>query len=94
MVCQACLLEAESPAGGAVRKRLTDHVDFLADMLAPAAKALFWPREQTGELGLMILSNSAGYFWFKGALGMPDAPGELLDRLGRVLARGLAGDKN
>lgn len=93
LVCQACLLARESPAAGEVRTRLEEHVDFLADMLAPAAKALSWPGDRLRELGLMILSNSAGYFWFKASLDMPDAPGELLDRLGRVLARGLSGDK-
>ena len=91
LVCQACLLQPDSPSGAEIRRRLEGHVDFLADMLAPAAEALFWPAGQVRELGLMILSNSAGYFWFKRALDMPDAPGELLDRLGRVLARGLAG---
>ena len=90
LVCQACLLDKGSPAGEMARGRLDEHVEFLAGMLAPAAEALSWPDDRLRELGLMVLSNSAGYFWFKGTLELPDTPAELLDRLGRVLARGLS----
>jgi hypothetical protein len=62
-----------------------------AEMLSPACVQLGWPTDRAKELALVLFANSVGFFWFGRPLGLgKDTPMALLDRLGRVLARGLA----
>ena len=88
---QALALDPGGPAHQAVAQRLGQHLELVAGMLAPAGEQLGWPRARARELALALLATASGYFW----LGRPlelgaDTPLELLDRLGRALARGLA----
>ncbi|MFH1036345.1 MAG: TetR/AcrR family transcriptional regulator [Pseudomonadota bacterium] len=88
---QACGLQEDSPAGRQVGLRLMAHLDMVADMLAPAAGQLGWPAEHGRELALAVLALSCGFFWFGRPLGLGrESPAALLDRLGRMAARGLA----
>ena len=92
----AFLIQAAGLAGqdGPAREigdRLASHVDMLAGMIGPAGGELGWPGERARELALMIFATSLGYFWMGSAVGLGgDTPVNLLDRLGRVLAKGLA----
>ncbi len=91
LIVQACGLPAGGDGFGEARRRLAEHLDLVAGMLAPAAAHLGWPAEHSRELALAMLSLSCGYFWFGQALGPAQAaPMALLDRLGRVWARGLS----
>ncbi|BEQ16457.1 TetR/AcrR family transcriptional regulator [Desulfoferula mesophila] len=91
LVNQALALDAGGEAHRAVAQRLGEHVALVADMLAPAGAQLGWPRERARELALAVVALAGGYFWLGPALGLgADTPLELLDRLGRALARGLA----
>ncbi len=92
LLCQAAgLADGDDPAAAEVRRLLLEHVEATAQKLAPAAAALGWPAEGARELALAMLALSCGLFWFGGGLGIgADTPASLLDRLGRVLARGLA----
>jgi len=88
---QALALESGGEAHRAAVQRLGAHLDMVAEMIAPATEQLGWPRERSRELALALISTASGFFW----LGRPlelgaDTPLELLDRLGRALARGLA----
>lgn len=79
------------PGQTRVRARLREYLDLLAAKLAPAAQSLGWPRQRAGELALALLALAAGYAWLGEAAGLgADAPPEVMDRLGRALARGLA----
>jgi AcrR family transcriptional regulator len=92
LISQACVLVEEGQPGGQIRARLLEHLEMVAGLVAPAAEPLGWPRERVGDLALMLLATSCGYYWFSWTLAVgQDTPAELLDRLGRVLARGLAG---
>ena len=92
LITQACAPEARQGAGGRIGRRVREHLDMVAGMIAPAAAHLGWPAEHGRDLALMILSSSCGFFWFSRALDLGgDTPAVLLDRLGRVLARGLGG---
>jgi hypothetical protein len=63
----------------------------LAEMLIPACSGLGWPLERCRDLALMVLSTSCGFLWFAGALNLADdLPMPLMERLGAMLARGLA----
>lgn len=91
LIVQACGLEPGGPAGDAVRAAILAHLDSLAAMLAPAAALLGWPAERGRELALMLLAQATGFFWFGHGLKiLDDVPVNLLDRMGRLLARGLA----
>ena len=90
LISQACALVEEGQPGREIRARVVEHLAMVSDMLAPAAERLGWPRERIGDLALMLLATSCGFYWFSWTLAVgQDAPVELLDRLGRVLARGL-----
>ncbi len=91
LLIQACALEADSEAGRAITRRLARHLEMVAEMTAPAGEQLGWPRERARDLALMVLATACGFFWFGRSLAEGgDTPSQLLDRLGRALARGLA----
>lgn len=91
LLSQACALERESEPGRQIGQRLAAHLDLVAGMLAPALGPLDWPEGHGRELALAILSLSCGYFWFGRPLGLgSESPAALLDRLGRLVAQGLA----
>ncbi len=91
LIVQACSLTEAGAPGQDIRARMVAHLDLVAGMLGPAAGPLGWPEERVRDLALMVLANSCGYFWFTWTLDQGhDAPAALLDRLGRVLARGLS----
>lgn len=91
LLSQAVALEPEGPAGQVIAQALNGHLEMVARLLAPAAGQLGWPAERGRELALAVLSFSCGYFWLGRPLGLGgDTPMALLDRLGRMLARGLA----
>lgn len=93
LIVQACGLEGAYAPDEAPVERLDGYLDLTAEMLAPACEKLGWPVERVKELALMVFANSVGFFWFGRPLGLgADTPMALLDRLGRVLARGLAGE--
>jgi AcrR family transcriptional regulator len=91
LLSQAVALDPASPAGLLIAQGLQTHLDMVARLLAPAAGHLGWPPECGRELALAVLSFSCGYFWLGRPLGLgPETPMALLDRLGRMMARGLA----
>ncbi len=91
LVNQALSLAKGGQAHKAVAARLAEHLTMVAGMIAPAGEQLGWPRERARELALAVLATASGFFWLGGALGLgADTPLELLDRLARALARGLA----
>jgi AcrR family transcriptional regulator len=93
LIVQACGLGGDDSLGLAPARRLDQYLDLIAAMLAPACEPLGWPAERAKELSLILFANSVGFFWFGRPLGLgADTPMALLDRLGRVLARGLAAD--
>jgi AcrR family transcriptional regulator len=95
VVVEACGLEGEGPYSAAAAARLSEHLDLVAEKVAPAAAGLGWPADRVRELALMILATSVGFFWLARGLGQAgDAPAFLVDRLGRALARGLATQAN
>jgi len=66
----------------------------VSGLVAPAAEPLGWPRERVGDLALMLLAASCGYYWLSWTLAVgQDTPMALLDRLGRMMARGLGGTR-
>lgn len=88
---QACGLGGTEPSSNGALQPMSEHLDLLAGMLAPACGQLAWPPERVRELALMLFAASVGFFWFGRALDLgQDAPMALLDRLGWALARGLA----
>ena len=88
---QAAGLAGEQGPAREVGERLAAHVDMLAEKIGPAGEGLGWPRERARELALMIFATSLGYFWMGTAVNLgADTPVNLLDRLGRALAKGLA----
>lgn len=90
LISQACALAEEEGPGRQIKARVIEHLDLVAAMIAPAAEQLGWPGERARELALMIMSISCGFYWFSWTLDLgQDTPMHLLDRLGRVLARGL-----
>jgi AcrR family transcriptional regulator len=92
LVTQACGLTEGEAFSKAAAERLSEHLGMVAGMVAPACQGLGWPPERARELALMIFANSVGFFWFGRPLDLGgDTPMALLDRLGRALARGLAG---
>ena len=91
LLVQACALDPGTPAGSAIAQRLAQHLEMLARMAAPAGEQMGWPRERARDLALMVLATSCGFFWFGRSQELGgDTPSQLLDRLGRALARGLA----
>jgi len=92
LITQACGRDGGGPQAA---ERLGRHLDLLAQMLAPAAERLGWPADRARELALMLFATSVGFFWFGGPLDLGgDTPLALLDRLGRAMARGLAGGED
>lgn len=88
---QVLALDSGGPAYQEALGRLARHLEMVAAMIAPAGEHLGWPRERAPELALALLALAGGFFWLGGPLGLGgDTPLELLDRLGRALARGLA----
>ena len=88
---QALALDSGGAAHQAAVQRVDAHLDMVAQMITPAGEQLGWPRERTKELALAIVSTAGGFFWLGASLKLgADTPLELLDRLGRALARGLA----
>jgi hypothetical protein len=91
VINQAAALSSHAEVGQGIRERLAEHLELLAGMLEPACEPMGWPSDRLRELALMILSNSIGYFWIGQAVGLgEDTPMNLLDRLAKVQARGLA----
>lgn len=91
VIAQACSLTESGQPGREIRARLREHLDLLGRMLAPAAEHLGWPPQRARDLGLMVLATSCGFYWLSWSLDLgQDIPAPLLDRLGRVLARGLS----
>lgn len=91
LLSQACGLAEREPSTNSALQPLSEHLDLLAGMLAPACAQLGWPPERVGELALMLFAASVGFFWLGRSLDLgQDAPMALLDRLGWALARGLA----
>ncbi len=92
LITEACGLGKDTPAGERAAARLAQHLELVTEMVAPAGEQLGWPGEHMRELALMLVASSLGFFWFGRPLNLGhDTPMALLDRLGRVLARGLAG---
>ncbi len=90
---QALSLATGGEAHQAVTRRLDEHLELVAGMIAPAGDQLGWPRERAKELALALVASAAGFFWLGGAMDLGgDTPLELLDRLARALARGLERD--
>lgn len=88
---QSLALATGGEAYTLVAARLEEHLTLVAEMIAPAGEQLGWPRERSRELGLAVLATASGFFWLGGALELgADTPLELLDRLARAIARGLA----
>ena len=89
LITQALSLD-EQP-GREVVARLTEHIDMISEIISPALESFNWPEDRVKELSLMIISISCGFFWFGAHLNLGhDTPFHLLDRLGRVLAKGLS----
>lgn len=93
LLCQACGPNlGHTGRDTPLTRFLGEYLDMLGAMLSPACQAMGWPPERARELGLMVLGTSLGFFWLARPLGMGnDLPAELLDRLGRALARGMGG---
>ena len=88
LLTEACALGSDAVAG-----HLKEYVEMVAGMVSPAGVKLGWPAERARELALMLLATACGFFWFGGPLELgADAPADLLDRLGRALARGLTAE--
>ncbi len=92
LISQACALVEDGQPGQEIRARVLEHLGMVGELVAPAAEPLGWPRERVVDLALMLLATSCGFYWFSWTLAVgQDAPPALVDRLGRVLARGLRG---
>lgn len=92
VLTQACALSGKD--GDAVRRRLDKHLDLVSSMIAPAAEAMGWPEEHNRELALIFLSTACGFYWFGHTLNLGhEMPVTLLERLGRMVARGLSADQ-
>lgn len=91
LINQALALDSGGAAHQATVQRLGAHLELVAQMIAPAGEQLGWPRGRSREPALAMLATACGFFWLGRPLGVGgDTPPELLDRLGRALARGLA----
>ncbi|MCB2186620.1 MAG: TetR/AcrR family transcriptional regulator [Deltaproteobacteria bacterium] len=91
LLVQAVSLDPESPARTLVQGRLAAHLSEVAGLIAPAGRELGWPADRMDDLALMLLANSCGFFWFSRDLpALQDTPVQLLERLGRALAKGLS----
>jgi AcrR family transcriptional regulator len=87
VLIQALNLPADSKAGQMVKEALNAHLDKAAELARAVSLQVGWG-DNTRELVLSLLSLSFGFFWLGRGLVTP--PGHLLERLSKVLARGLS----
>jgi AcrR family transcriptional regulator len=90
VLIQALSLPTESEAGQLVREALNAHLDKAAELAREVSRQVGW-EDNARELVLSLLSLSCGFFWLGRGLVTP--PGHLLERLSKVLARGLGQDE-
>lgn len=86
LLIQAISLPRESAAGAQIRTYIDSHLDMVAALLEPIGKVIHW-EENLRELALSLLSLSCGFFWM--GRGVVSPPGPLLERLSKMLAKGL-----
>jgi AcrR family transcriptional regulator len=92
LIAQTCGLAGSDWFISAAARRLAQHLELVEGMVAPACPQIGWPREHARELALMLFSVSVGFFWLGRPLGLAEElPAALMERMGRALARGLAG---
>ncbi len=90
LLIQILAADPQSPPIAQALSHLNAYVDMLAQMLGPASSVLGWEGRHGQELALAILAMSAGVFAMAQRLGaLKNTPPELLDTLGRALARGM-----
>ena len=87
LLVQAPSLPSDTDAGLRIKKSLGNHLDMVGQLLAPYGRELGW-EQNVRELALSLLSLSCGFFWLGQDLVNP--PGQLLERLGKIMAYGLA----
>lgn len=86
LLVQAPSLPVDSEAGQKIQKSMNSHLDMIGQLLAPYSRELGW-EQNVRELALSLLSLSCGFFWL--GHGLVNPPGQLLERLGRIMAYGL-----
>ena len=86
LLIQAKSLPLDSEAGQMIRKSIESHLNLVSKLLAPIGKTMGW-QDNLGELALSLFSLSCGFFWMGQGLFTP--PTHLLERLSKVLAKGL-----
>ncbi len=77
----------ESEASQQIKDSINAHLNLVAGLLEPIGRELGW-QDHLRELSLSLLSLSCGFFWM--GRGLVEPPGKLLERLSKVLAKGLA----
>ena len=87
LIIQSISLPQDSEAGQQIKNSLQRHLELVSQILQPIGQELGWGGNLR-ELALSLLSLSCGFFWMN--QGMDSPPGSLLDRLSKVLARGLS----
>ena len=87
LIIQAISLPQNSEAGQQIKDSLQRHLELVGQLLQPISRELGW-EHNLRELALSLLSLSCGFFWLGQGLVSPPAP--LLERLSKVLARGLS----
>jgi AcrR family transcriptional regulator len=87
VLMQALSLPVDSQAGQLIKEALNAHLDKSAELARTVSRQVGW-QDNPRELVLSLLSLSCGFFWL--GRGMPAPPGHLLERLSKVLSRGLS----
>ena len=86
LLIQAKSLSLDTEAGQHIQKSIENHLSMVSNLLEPIGKELGW-EDNLGELSLSLFSLSCAFFWM--GQGMFNPPAQLLERLGKVLAKGL-----
>ena len=89
LLMQALSLDTNGPVGEKIKEMFSNHLDSSAALAEKACQALGW-QNNSRELVLSLFSLSCGFFWV--GRGLVNPPGPLLERLSKVLAKGLTPD--
>lgn len=91
LLTQAVSLSPGHPAGQEIHARLKQHLEMVAEIITPALTPMGWPEDRALELAAAVIALSCGFFWFGPMLNIGlDTPVNLLERMGRMLGRGLS----